>query len=163
MILVVCIFHDYKSVCSFMKVCIIDDEWISRFLIQKLIQKTVTDPEIINFANGREAFEFIKLHQTDRLSLPELILLDINMPVANGWEFLDMMQALHIKNYNPLIYMVSSSIDPADLARAKTYPEVQGFLAKPLTYVMIAPVLEAALLITTSITGPLGTIKSVTS
>ncbi|WP_221392880.1 response regulator [Dyadobacter sp. NIV53] len=127
-----------------MKIYVIDDEWICRFLTQKLIQKTVANSDIILFCNGQEAIEFMKQH-LDILTLPELILLDINMPVANGWKFLEMMQALQIKDYYPSIYIVSSSLDPDDIAKAQTYTAVLGYLPKPLTVMILTPVLEAAL------------------
>ncbi|WP_159469936.1 response regulator [Dyadobacter sp. 3J3] len=116
-----------------MKLCIIDDEWISSFIAQKLILKVVPDSEISHFKNGMEAIEFIKENQLKLWSLPELFLLDINMPVANGWDFLDMLHDLDIRDYRPLIYISSSSQDQEDIATAKKYPSVAGFITKPLT------------------------------
>ncbi len=125
-----------------MKLGIIDDEWICSFLAQKLIQKVVPDSEISHFKNGLEAIDFMKQNRLSPLSLPEFILLDINMPVANGWDFLEMLDNLEISNYHPIIYISSSSQDPEDIAMAKKYASVKGFLPKPLTPYKLAGVLD---------------------
>lgn len=125
-----------------MKLGIIDDEWICSFLAQKLIQKVVPDSEISHFKNGLEAIDFMKQNRLSPLSLPEFIILDINMPVANGWDFLDMLDDLEISNYHPIIYISSSSQDPEDIAMAKKYASVKGFLPKPLTPYKLAGVLD---------------------
>ncbi|MCF0054933.1 response regulator [Dyadobacter sp. CY356] len=124
-----------------MKLCVIDDEWICSFLAQKLIQKVVPDSQITHFKNGLEAIEFIQQHSATPSSLPGFILLDINMPVANGWDFLDMLSDLKINDYNPAIYISSSSQDAEDIAMAKQYASITGFLPKPLTLNKLADVL----------------------
>lgn len=125
-----------------MKLGIIDDEWICSFLAQKLIQKVVPDSEISHFKNGLEAIDFMRQNRLSPLVLPEFIILDINMPVANGWDFLEMLDDLKISNYHPVIYISSSSQDPADIAMAKKYSSVKGFLPKPLTPHKLAGVLD---------------------
>lgn len=125
-----------------MKLGIIDDEWICSFLAQKLIQKVVPDSEISHFKNGLEAIDFMRQNRLSPLSLPEFILLDINMPVANGWDFLEMLDDLEINDYHPVIYISSSSQDPEDIAMAKKYASVKGFLPKPLTPYKLAGVLD---------------------
>jgi len=125
-----------------MKVCIIDDEWICRFITQKLIEKTKVDTHVSQFTNGQEAFEFISDKCFEPWCLPELIFLDINMPVANGWMFLDMLQKLSATDYNPSIYITSSSQDEADMARARSYPEVSGYISKPITPVVLEKVFQ---------------------
>ena len=125
-----------------MNICIIDDEWICRFIIQKLIGRITVDVNISQFADGQEAFEFILDRQSEPCDLPALIILDINMPVANGWQFLDMLQALKAGSYNPRIYISSSSLDPDDFVRAKTYPAISGYLPKPVTQLMLEKVFQ---------------------
>ncbi|WP_170982850.1 response regulator [Dyadobacter frigoris] len=125
-----------------MKICIIDDERICSFLAQKLIKKLVPDSQISHFSNGQEAIDFIAQHRSIVWSLPELIFLDINMPITNGWDFLDILQELKISNYHPLIYISSSSQDVNDIEKAKTYSSVRGYLCKPLTPLMLERILD---------------------
>jgi CheY-like chemotaxis protein len=67
-------------------------------------------------------------------TLPDLILLDINMPVMNGWDFLDLYAALEAELPKKIcIVMLSSTVDQADYDRANTYSQVSGFHSKPLT------------------------------
>jgi len=115
-----------------MKICIIDDDWVCRFIVQKLLGKVLETPNILQFEDGQVAIDYIQEWRDNPGCLPELILLDINMPVANGWLFLDMLRKLNNDEYNPLIYISSSSQHPEDMAKVDTYPEVQGFLPKPL-------------------------------
>lgn len=120
-----------------MKICIIDDEWVCHIITQKLIEKMISDSQILHFSNGQDAFDFFTQQRFKPSSLPELIFLDINMPLANGWDFLDMLQDLEINDYNPRIFVSSSSQDNDDIARAAIYPAVKGYLPKPLTPVML--------------------------
>jgi len=120
-----------------MKICLIDDEWICRLIARKLIEKINADPDIMEFTEGQSAIDFLARQRLIGEPLPELILLDINMQLANGWQFLDMLQDLGMHDYHPRIYMSSSSIDSGDLVRAKTYPDVYGYLPKPLTPMML--------------------------
>lgn len=124
-----------------MKLCVIDDEWICIFLAEKLIQKVVPDSQVSHFKNGMEAIEYMKQNRLTPWSLPAFILLDINMPIANGWDFLDMLNNLEIDGYKPTIYISSSSQDAEDLAMAKQYSSIAGFIPKPLTLKKLAGVL----------------------
>ena len=123
-----------------MKICLIDDEWICRLIAQKLIEKIIADPDIVEFTEGQSAIDFLARQRQIGEPLPELILLDINMQLANGWQFLDMLQDLDIHDYHPRIYMSSSSIDSGDMAKAQTYPAVYGYLPKPLTPMMLCEI-----------------------
>jgi len=120
-----------------MKICIIDDEWICHLITQKLIEKMISDSQILHFANGQDAFDFFVQHHLTPSSLPDLIFLDINMPVANGWKFLDMLEELKVNDYDPRIYITSSSQDIDDITTAENYSVVQGYLPKPLTPSML--------------------------
>ncbi|MCF2447114.1 response regulator [Dyadobacter sp. CY345] len=115
-----------------MKICIIDDDNTCHFIARLLISKILVKPDILQFFNGQEAFDFIETWQHKPESLPSIILLDINMPVANGWKFLDMLRKLE-NIYQPAIYITSSSQDQRDFSRMETYHEVRGFLPKPVS------------------------------
>jgi len=87
------------------------------------------------FKNGLEALEYFKIILTNMSEekLPDIIFLDLNMPVMDGWEFLG--EFIKIKNQfdkKITLYVVSSSIDPRDLERAKSFNLVTDYLIKPI-------------------------------
>lgn len=116
-----------------MKIAIVDDDSIFHFITQKTIEKIAPEHEILHFDNGREAFDYIKSNLPYADILPELILLDINMPLMNGWQFLDNFKNLKTAAYRPTIYIVSSSSAQTDISKAQTYAELNGYLTKPLS------------------------------
>ncbi|MGB3145956.1 MAG: response regulator, partial [Maribacter sp.] len=66
--------------------------------------------------------------------LPEVIFLDLNMPIMNGWEFLEEFEKLPNHNLKKaIIYIISSSVDPRDLERFKNYRQVNNYILKPIT------------------------------
>ncbi len=84
------------------------------------------------FRNGKEAFEHLETIILADKKLPDLILLDLNMPIWDGWKFLD--EFTKIPSANPItIYIMTSSIDPADVEKAKSYDAVSNYLVKPIT------------------------------
>jgi CheY-like chemotaxis protein len=113
--------------------CIIDDDQVYVFAMKKMIIGNEFCKEVITFKNGEEALNFLHSKMKDPNGLPEIIMVDINMPVMDGWEFLDefikLMPSLPGKI---TIYMISSSIRQVDIERAKMYSEVQDYIVKPL-------------------------------
>lgn len=114
--------------------CIIDDDEIYTFTVKRIIARAEIAEQSIFFDNGVSALDFFRANAQKGEILPELILLDINMPQLNGWQFLEeyvkLAPGLAKKTS---IFIVSSSIDADDYARAKKYREVSGFIAKPIT------------------------------
>jgi CheY-like chemotaxis protein len=114
-------------------ICIIDDDKIYQFAASKLLQKYHPDVSVICFDHGRSAIEFIENHKSNPGRLPDVILLDINMPVLDGWGFLAKFALFKNELTKPVkIYIVSSSIDNRDLQKANEYTEVTSYLIKPL-------------------------------
>lgn len=119
----------------------IDDDPITLMLCKKVIIKTEFSNETITAQNGEEALEYfdtIKLGDPSTTKQPQLIFLDLNMPVMNGWEFLDCFNTEKYSNFKSIkVVVLSSTIDPDDLEKAKTYPMVIDFLSKPITLSML--------------------------
>lgn len=116
---------------SFNKVLIVDDDATARFLITKIIQRVDLSKEIITANNGQEALELLKQVGFTGFC-PELILLDINMPLMDGFEFLDAMLSSALLPAATKIVLLSSSNHPQDVERAKKYPGT-AYVVKPLT------------------------------
>ncbi len=108
---------------------IVDDDKMVQTLHSIIAKKSGLTDAPINFADGKQAFDFIINNNGDDAYL---ILLDINMPVMNGWELLEALQKQALKN-QIYVVMVSSSIDQHDLDKAGTYEQVISYVSKPLT------------------------------
>lgn len=127
------------------KLFIIDDDEIFVLLTNKIIQDTHLIDQTKVFGDGEEAISYLKAnaHRTDLL--PDIILLDLNMPVMDGWEFLqEYVQIVPEIKKKITLYLVSSSISPYDIEKAKTIPLVSDFIIKPLEVEKFVEILESA-------------------
>lgn len=119
----------------------IDDDPITLMLCKKVISKSSFSHEVITAQNGEEAlhhFNTLKYTNDKNKRKPELIFLDLNMPIMGGWEFLDHFTSSDYKEFNSVpVIVLSSTIDPEDLAKAKKYPIIIDFLSKPITQQML--------------------------
>lgn len=114
-------------------ICIIDDDPIYQLLINKIIAMSETEYDVISFKNGKEALEHFTTDTEVDKKMPEIILLDIEMPVMDGWDFMNQIEkSLSGKTKKTAIYIVSSSIAYEDKERAKTFPEIMGYFSKPI-------------------------------
>lgn len=115
------------------KTCIVDDDKIYVFGLRKIMEINDFSEEIVVFPNGKEALDYLKSLINEPLSLPDVILLDLNMPVMDGWQFLDEFIKLEDRFFRKIaIYIMSSSIQKEDMERAKTYQEVTDYFVKPV-------------------------------
>jgi len=117
------------------KILLVDDDPIFLTLAEMAIKKEETAVEIHKAMNGEEAINFLRQGQVD------IIFLDLNMPVMNGWEFLDALP--QVENNNHQIYVLTSSIDPSDQRKADENPFVTSMLEKPLDKDKISKVLTS--------------------
>jgi CheY-like chemotaxis protein len=113
---------------------LIDDDDIFNYLSKRILLKSDVANSIIDFTNAKSALDFIK--STD--SEIDIILLDINMPIMNGFDFLDSF--IQLANKQISVYMLTSSIDDADMIKSLKYPCVKGYFSKPLTTDTIAQI-----------------------
>lgn len=111
---------------------VIDDDDINIFIIKKIVEKTGYNIDMTAKSNGQLAIDFLKETLANATSLPDLILIDINMPIMNGWEFVEAYEALGIPK--PIdLYILSSSVYENDIEKTKSYNNVKGFISKPLS------------------------------
>ncbi len=123
---------------------LVDDDDIFQFLTRRIIEETRLVGEIKVFSNGLRALEFLKSVQDTPEALPEIILLDLSMPVMDGWDFLEeyiMLRPFLGKKIN--IYVVSSSITPSDIQRAQSISEVTDYIIKPVTIEKFAEIVRS--------------------
>ncbi|MFT5253680.1 MAG: CheY-like chemotaxis protein [Flavobacteriales bacterium] len=122
-------------------VLLIDDDFTTNYLHKKIISKLEIDVPIEVAENGKEGIEKLlalneTLNDTDDLVL---IFLDINMPVMDGWEFLETLKGIKsMLSYTVNLFVVSSSINPDDIVRATREAQVLDYLSKPLTLAKLA-------------------------
>lgn len=117
------------------RVLLVDDDESANFLNRMVLTRTGMVQEIVSSLNGEEALrrlDSLNDEQSKNEKEPLLLFLDINMPVMDGWEFLDHYRE---KKSIPdaIIYMLSTSQNPDDVQRAKKISNVKGFIHKPLT------------------------------
>jgi len=112
-------------------ICVIDDDMIYQMIVKKIIERTEEFDTIKFYDDGVYALADFK---DPEVMLPEMILLDINMPQMDGWQFLEGLLAFrpNFKN-ETIIYIVTSSIAHSDREKANSIEEVSGFLSKPLS------------------------------
>ncbi len=109
-------------------IALVDDEEVFHWITKQFIEKLDESIQIISFYNGREALDHLKSGQ----HIPDVLMVDLNMPVVNGWIFLNEFSELNL-DQDITIYVVSSSIDPEDQKRAQSYAHVTSFVSKPLS------------------------------
>jgi len=111
---------------------VIDDDEINLFIMNKLVEKTGYKTTMVSKTNGKSGYEYLQELVNNGQPLPKLIFVDVNMPVLNGWEFLEHYMNLNIQE-NVAIYMLSSSVYEVDLNKAGTYKFIKGFISKPIS------------------------------
>ncbi len=114
--------------------CIIDDDPIFIYGTKRIMKEVEFAENIIVYNNGQDAVDGLKKIINEGGLLPDVIFLDLNMPIMNGWEFLEEYKnCQHDESKNTIIYIISSSVDPRDLERVKHYNQVDTYILKPIT------------------------------
>ncbi len=122
----------------------VDDDPITLMLCKMVISRSAFANQIVTTQNGEEALHYFDDLKMNNLSTtiseyPKLIFLDLNMPVMGGWEFLDHFsrEDYRVSFAECKVIVLSSTIDPDDIMKAKTYPMVLDFLSKPISKEML--------------------------
>jgi CheY-like chemotaxis protein len=114
--------------------CIIDDDEIYLFSVKKVIELNKLSDKVLEFKNGQEAIDFFTRNHNDEEALPDVIFLDINMPIMNGWEFIEEFRKIQpAMSKNITLFVVSSSVDKSDVEKAKSLDPVHDYITKPMT------------------------------
>lgn len=112
---------------------LVDDDQIYHIIMKKIIIKTDVCSQVTSFFNGKDAIIAISEAIANNTPLPDLILLDIEMPVLDGWGFMKEWQQLKDRlDHNIQIYISSSSIAIEDKQRAKSNADILGYMSKPI-------------------------------
>ncbi|CAG2534903.1 MAG: response regulator [Maribacter dokdonensis] len=114
-------------------VCIIDDDDVFQYTILHTLQVHKSVNHIIPFTDGAEAMTFLKANINNDQELPDVIFLDINMPVMDGYGFMQQYESL-IPNLAKKItvYILSSSVDLVDFDKTKKINQVTDYIVKPI-------------------------------
>ncbi len=129
-------------------ILLIDDDMATNFISKMLLKKANITDSIVTALNGREALDYLtNSGEYEKANAPfpkpVLILLDINMPLMDGWEFASAFEKLDdMQKGNSIIIMLTSSNSPEDKAKADTYSSITGFQNKILTMAALNLILE---------------------
>lgn len=113
---------------------IIDNNLVFRKLTKVLLKQSgIKEDNILLFSNGKEMYDYMQQHSNNVNILPNIIFLDLNMPVMDGWDFLNALQDFKRKyQYSPKIYVVTSSVDKKDYNSIIKIGNINGYIVKPL-------------------------------
>ena len=115
-------------------VWIVDDDEIYQFTIKLQIEMLYPNANVISFNDGEQALNYVKEQSNFPEECPQVMFLDINMPIIDGWDFLRELKP-HIEqhSHDMSIFMVSSSINPSDITKANDHDLVTEYVTKPIT------------------------------
>ncbi|MFC6998675.1 response regulator [Rufibacter roseus] len=127
---------------SISHILLVDDDDVNNFLNSRLLKRLAVAEHVEVSPSGEAGLRYLnnlsKSGETDSL----LIFLDINMPMMNGFEFLDKLRNQDLQNLKPVITMLTTSTNEKDLTQLRNYPEVAGFLNKPLSEEKVTAVIN---------------------
>lgn len=127
------------------KACIVDDDPIVIFGMKLMIKQLDSALETLVWNNGKQALDGLMELSKNGLPLPEVIFLDLTMPIMDGWDFLEALREKDLPGKEGIkIYVLSSSINPTDKERALSHKEVSDFISKPLNEIQLGEILSNA-------------------
>jgi CheY-like chemotaxis protein len=124
-------------------ICIIDDDNVYQFLLTRIINQNNLAENIITFSDGEEALQYLTDNKATNEKIPDAIFLDANMPIMDGWQFIE--EYANIKTEikkKVVIFMLSSSVHPIDIERASKISKISDYILKPINLEGINRVFE---------------------
>lgn len=125
------------------KILCVDDDLITLMLCKKVISKVDSAIKIETAKNGKEAIDYIA--SLTKNEIPQYLFLDLNMPVMDGWEFLENYSNDFCEKFPVKIIILSSTIDPKEIEKSKSFSNVVDFISKPLTTNIIEEIVKRKL------------------
>src|SRR4051812_325696 len=114
-------------------IMLVDDDKIFNFLSEKTISSLGLANEIHFASNGKQALELLEMYRNGEIERPDLIFLDLNMPIMNGYQFIEAFTDLNLPDKHKItIIVLSSSTDPKDLLKTRELG-IKYYFSKPLT------------------------------
>jgi two-component system, chemotaxis family, chemotaxis protein CheY len=134
-----------KEFISLMKrvsiVSVIDDDDLFQFIMKKLLIASKVVDLILPFPNGKEAFDYFQENKRFPESLPDIVFLDIKMPIMNGWQFLERFSKESYSKKQIQIYICTTSVNSKDEEISRQFSLLSGYFIKPITRDQIEGVL----------------------
>lgn len=129
------------------QVLVIDDDPINNIIFQKLSEFIHFAEDIIPFISAVDSLDYLQKLEEEQTPPPDIIFLDIRMPIVNGWEFLERLSKLNKNHYfdGTAIYMLTSSSEQSDVNKAKNYSLVTDYIVKPLSTEKLEEIKEKTL------------------
>jgi len=112
---------------------IIDDDTIYHFILTSIINKNKLAESILSFLDGEKAIQYLTENKMNNEKIPDVLFLDVNMPIMDGWMFIE--EYARIKTditKKTLVFMLSSSANPIDIERAEKISEISNYIIKPI-------------------------------
>lgn len=118
----------------FRTILLIDEDSTSNMIFQKMASVAQISERLLVYPSVIDAIEFLKDNVYKPEELPDVIFLDLRMPEMSGWEFMEVFQGIKQEISKQIdIYIVSTSDNDEDHKRSQQYPEIKGYLVKPVS------------------------------